>query len=114
MAWAASPSCSNRTGLMLGYLGGTLLAIAVVPLHRRNCLHQIEHMLGRHIAQGIGRAGKGFFLVVGAPHATAQVSLYDPAPGKALALARRLVIALWKYLKQGEIPVGAALKPAVG
>ncbi len=31
-----------------------------------------------------------------------------------VALARRLVIALWKYLKQGEIPEGAALKPVIG
>ena len=31
-----------------------------------------------------------------------------------VALARRLVIALWKYMKQGEIPAGAALKPVVG
>ena len=52
-----------------------LLAIAVVPLHRRNRLHQIEHMLGRHIAQGIGRAGKGFFLVVGTAHAAAHIDI---------------------------------------
>jgi len=29
-----------------------------------------------------------------------------------VALARRLVIALWRYLKHGEIPQGAVLKPA--
>ena len=29
-----------------------------------------------------------------------------------VALARRLVIALWRYLKHGEIPAGAVLKPA--
>ena len=52
-----------------------LLAIAVVPLHRRNRLHQIEHMLGGHIAQGIGRAGEGFLLVVGAAHAAAHVHI---------------------------------------
>lgn len=28
-----------------------------------------------------------------------------------VALARRLAIALWRYLEQGEIPVGAILKP---
>lgn len=28
-----------------------------------------------------------------------------------VALARRLVIALWRYLKHGEIPAGAVLKP---
>ncbi|MDN7176753.1 hypothetical protein M0D69_01690 [Caballeronia sp. SEWSISQ10-4 2] len=27
------------------------------------------------------------------------------------ALARRLSIALWRYLEQGEIPLGATLKP---
>jgi transposase len=30
-----------------------------------------------------------------------------------VALARRLVIALWRYLKHGEIPAGAVLKPVV-
>jgi hypothetical protein len=29
-----------------------------------------------------------------------------------VALARRLVIALWRYLEHGEIPAGATLKPA--
>ena len=29
-----------------------------------------------------------------------------------VAVARRLVIALWRYLKHGEIPQGAVLKPA--
>lgn len=29
-----------------------------------------------------------------------------------VALARRLVIALWRYLQNGEIPTGASLKPA--
>lgn len=29
-----------------------------------------------------------------------------------VALARRLVIALWRYLEHGEIPAGASLKPA--
>jgi len=29
-----------------------------------------------------------------------------------VALARRLVIALWRYLQHGEIPAGASLKPA--
>jgi transposase len=29
-----------------------------------------------------------------------------------VALARRLAIALWRYLQQGEIPAGATLKPA--
>ncbi|PRX92644.1 hypothetical protein B0G81_8493 [Paraburkholderia sp. BL6665CI2N2] len=28
-----------------------------------------------------------------------------------VALARRLAIALWRYLEYGEIPVGAILKP---
>ena len=28
-----------------------------------------------------------------------------------VALARRLAIALWRYLEHGEIPAGAALKP---
>ena len=31
-----------------------------------------------------------------------------------VALARRLAIALWRYLQTGEIPVGATLKPAAG
>jgi len=30
-----------------------------------------------------------------------------------VALARRLAIALWRYLERGEIPAGARLKPAV-
>jgi transposase len=30
-----------------------------------------------------------------------------------VALARKLLIALWRYLKDGEIPAGAVLKPAV-
>jgi len=30
-----------------------------------------------------------------------------------VAIARRLVIALWKYLETGEVPAGAVLKPAV-
>ncbi len=30
---------------------------------------------------------------------------------REVALARRLVIALWRYLKHGEIPAGAVLKP---
>jgi transposase len=30
-----------------------------------------------------------------------------------VALARRLAIALWRYLKDGEIPAGAQLKPAI-
>jgi len=29
-----------------------------------------------------------------------------------VALARRLVVALWRYVQHGEIPAGAALKPA--
>ena len=29
-----------------------------------------------------------------------------------VALARRLAIALWRYLQHGEIPAGAVLKPA--
>jgi transposase len=29
-----------------------------------------------------------------------------------VALARRLAIALWRYLHDGEIPAGARLKPA--
>lgn len=29
-----------------------------------------------------------------------------------VALARRLAIALWRYLQHGEIPQGATLKPA--
>ena len=29
-----------------------------------------------------------------------------------VALARRLAVALWRYLENGEIPVGASLKPA--
>lgn len=28
-----------------------------------------------------------------------------------VALARRLAIALWRYLQHGEIPLGARLKP---
>jgi transposase len=30
-----------------------------------------------------------------------------------VALARRLAIALWRYLENGEIPEGAVLKPVV-
>ena len=29
-----------------------------------------------------------------------------------VAVARRLAIALWRYLEYGEIPAGASLKPA--
>lgn len=29
-----------------------------------------------------------------------------------VAVARRLAIALWRYLQDGEIPAGARLKPA--
>jgi len=29
-----------------------------------------------------------------------------------VALARRLAIALWRYLEHGEIPAGALLRPA--
>jgi len=29
-----------------------------------------------------------------------------------VALARRLAIALWRYIEHGEVPVGALLKPA--
>jgi transposase len=29
-----------------------------------------------------------------------------------IALARRLAIALWRYLQYGEIPLGATLKPS--
>jgi transposase len=29
-----------------------------------------------------------------------------------VALARKLAIALWRYLQYGEIPAGATLKPA--
>jgi len=29
-----------------------------------------------------------------------------------VALARRLAIALWRYLQHGEIPAGSTLKPA--
>ena len=28
-----------------------------------------------------------------------------------VALARRLAVALWRYLRDGEIPAGATLKP---
>ena len=31
-----------------------------------------------------------------------------------VALARRLAIALWRYLKDGVIPAGAVLKPETG
>ena len=30
-----------------------------------------------------------------------------------VAVARRLAVALWRYLEHGEIPAGATLKPAV-
>src|SRR5574341_713341 len=30
-----------------------------------------------------------------------------------VALARKLLIALWRYLETGEIPVGAQLKPSL-
>ncbi|HEY9130862.1 MAG TPA: hypothetical protein VIM98_03820 [Dyella sp.] len=30
-----------------------------------------------------------------------------------IAMARRLAIALWRYVKDGEIPAGAQLKPAL-
>jgi len=29
-----------------------------------------------------------------------------------VALARRLAIAMWRFLQNGEIPLGASLKPA--
>ncbi len=31
-----------------------------------------------------------------------------------VALARRLAIALWRYLEHGVIPAGAKLKPSAG
>ena len=44
----------------------------------------------------------------------------DPAAGKRgkrvsiVAVARRLVIALWRYLKDGLVPEGAELKAKMG
>ena len=44
----------------------------------------------------------------------------DPSAGKRgkriaiVAVARKLVIALWRYLKNGEIPEGAELKMQMG
>jgi hypothetical protein len=29
-----------------------------------------------------------------------------------VALARKLLVAFWKYLERGELPAGAVLKPA--
>jgi transposase len=29
-----------------------------------------------------------------------------------IAVARRLIVALWRYVERGEIPKGAELKPA--
>ena len=34
-----------------------------------------------------------------------------PAGSGKRALARRLAIALWRYLEEGQIPQGAKLKP---
>ncbi|MFP3556990.1 hypothetical protein SB861_40770 [Paraburkholderia sp. SIMBA_049] len=37
----------------------------------------------------------------------------DLARKGRLPLARRLAIALWRYLEHGEIPAGAILKPTM-
>ena len=65
----------------------TLLAVAEIPLQGEDRLHQIEHVLVGHIAEGIGGAGKGFFLVVGAAHAAPHVHI--AAHGPALGIAEQ-------------------------
>ena len=65
----------------------TLLAVAEIPLQGEDGLHQIEHVPIGHIAEGIGGAGKGFFLVVGAAHAAPHVHI--AAHGPALGIAEQ-------------------------
>ena len=57
--------------------------------------------------------------VLEAPHLCGRSRCSDPQPLRArmrrvgiVGLARRLAIALWRYLQTGEIPIGARLKPA--
>jgi transposase len=74
---------------------------------------------GREREQGIGKAGN-------ARLRTAMVELawiwqrYQPGSGAArrirkvmvVALARKLLVALWRFARQGVLPAGAVLKPA--
>ena len=33
--------------------------------------------------------------------------------GKGVALARKLMVALWRYLETGLVPTGAAMRPSL-
>jgi transposase len=61
------------------------------------------------IEQGISKAGNRRVRAMLVEQAWKWLQLQ---PDSALTLARRLVIALWRYLEHGEIPQGAVLKPA--
>ena len=57
-----------------------LLAIAVVALQGDDRLQQLEDVLVGHVAEGIGHAGEGLLLVVGAAHATAHIHVAALGP----------------------------------
>ena len=54
--------------------------IAVVPLQGHDRLHQIEHMLMLHVAEGVGRTGEGLLLVMGAAHAATHIHIAALGP----------------------------------
>ena len=49
--------------------------ISVIPLQGHDRLKQIKNIRRLHVAERIGRSGKGVFLVMGAAHATAHVDI---------------------------------------
>ena len=53
-------------------------AVTVIPLQRHDRLEQIKDVCSIHVTEGIGDAGKGLFLVVGAAHATTHVHVAAP------------------------------------
>ena len=64
-----------------------LLPVTVVALQGQDRLHQIQQVFAGYVAEGVGRAGEGFLLVVGAAHATAHVDV--AALGSALGIAEQ-------------------------
>ena len=53
----------------------TDLPIPMVPLQRQDSLHDVEHISGVHVTQGISGARERLLFVVGPPHTTAHVDI---------------------------------------
>ena len=50
-------------------------SIAMVSLQRKDRLNHIQDVFRSNVSERISNASKGFFFVVGAPHATAHINI---------------------------------------